>query len=303
MTIGTVASLAGLLNAMIGGTMLIIPVLAMKCGYWDWIVGCLVICLITGYTAQLLVRHLGKAKNIKYLLLNHFEQSRAVTVAYNVVICLSFLAAMLVYFQLFYEQVKGLLGEFDLQHEVLALFLIVWVLALRNCHLSEIILASGLVSVCVYIAFLVWMVSTAPAGSRKEQSFTGDSSAMMLALLNSYTVHDFMIQLITENPKRKDYPMIVLLLYIIGNCVFMFAAYSSVGLLNRPSSTHNPATVISFFFGNHEYTWELNVLEILYLVHILSSFPEYVVISKYLPPHAGSASSSWPTWSTTRRAQ
>lgn len=81
------------------------------------------------------------------------------------------------------------------------------------------------------------MVSTAPEGSRKEPSFTGDSSAMMLALLNSYTVHDFMIQLITENPKRKDYPMIVLLLYIIGNFVFMFTAYSSVGLLNRPTST------------------------------------------------------------------
>ena len=75
MTIGSVASLAGLLNAMIGGTMLIIPILAMKCGYWDWIIGCLAICLITGYTAQLMVRHLGKAKNIKYLLLNHFDHS------------------------------------------------------------------------------------------------------------------------------------------------------------------------------------------------------------------------------------
>ena len=58
---------------------------------------------------------------------------------------------------------------------------------------------------------------------------------MMLVLLNSYTVHDFMIQLITENPKRKDYPMIVLWLYIIGNLVFMFTAFSSIGLLNRIS--------------------------------------------------------------------
>ncbi len=110
MTIGTIPTVAGLVNAMIGGTMLVIPILAMNSGYLDWIIGCLVICCITFYTAYLLVHHLGKAKNIKYLILNHFGNDNTYTIIYNIVIWFSFATAMITYFQLFCVMIKGLFG-------------------------------------------------------------------------------------------------------------------------------------------------------------------------------------------------
>jgi hypothetical protein len=203
MTIGTCSTLAGLLNAMIGGTMLVIPVLALTVGYLDWLFGCIVICCITCYTAYLLVQHLGKAKNIKYLILNHFGGNNKCTIIYNIVIWFSFCSAMLIYFQLFCLQVTGLIGPHPFLHEILAGFLMLWVIALRNCDMNELVLASGLISIVAYMFFLVWTIGTSPEGEKSLPVYSGDSSALMLALLNSYTVHDFMIQLITANPNRK----------------------------------------------------------------------------------------------------
>lgn len=105
MTIGTPTTLVGLLNAMIGGSMLVIPVLGMEAGYLSWTINCILICIVTGYTAYLLVTHLGKAKNIKYLILAHFKQDHTYTSLYNIVIWFSFLSAMLIYFNLFCTQI------------------------------------------------------------------------------------------------------------------------------------------------------------------------------------------------------
>lgn len=65
MTIGTAATLVGLINATIGGVMTVIPILALDAGYIDWMIACFLIACVTCYTAYLLVKHLGKAKNIK----------------------------------------------------------------------------------------------------------------------------------------------------------------------------------------------------------------------------------------------
>lgn len=75
------------------------------------------------------------------------------------------------------------------------------------------------------------MIETAPSGPNVLPFYTGNSSALLLTLLNSYTVHDFMIQLITVNPQRKDYPKIIILLYLIGNLAFMFISFSAVGII------------------------------------------------------------------------
>ncbi len=98
--------------------------------------------------------------------------------------------------------------------------------------MSEIILASGLCTIGIYLGYLTWIIDTAPDGHRTVPAHTNNSASLMLTLLNSYTVHDFMIQMITVNPTRKDYPKIVLLLYFFGNLIFMFIAFSSFGKIS-----------------------------------------------------------------------
>jgi amino acid permease len=105
MTIGTVTTLVGLINATIGGSMLMLPVLSMKAGYLDWGFGCTILCLVCMYTAYLLVKHLGKAKNIKFLILGHFKGDHLYTTIYNIVIWFSFMSTQIIYFKLFCIQI------------------------------------------------------------------------------------------------------------------------------------------------------------------------------------------------------
>jgi threonine/homoserine/homoserine lactone efflux protein len=105
--------------------------------------------------------------------------------------------------------------------------LVVWVIGLRECDLSEIALASGVISIIGYVAYLVWMVDTAPSGPKRIPANTSMFDPLMLTLLNAYATHDFMIQVITFNPNRKDYPKIVVILFIVTTLVFMFACFSA----------------------------------------------------------------------------
>lgn len=105
----------------------------------------------------------------------------------------------------------------------------VWVIALRECDLSEVALASGITSIIGYIAYLIWMIDTAPPGPRHLSPTTDTATSLMLTLLNAYATHDFMIQVITFNPNRKAYTKIVITLFIVSTLVFMFACFSAQG--------------------------------------------------------------------------
>ena len=65
MALGFFMTLVGLINAMVGGTMTIIPVLTITSGYLPLILGCLATGIFTCYTILLLVSHLGKASSVR----------------------------------------------------------------------------------------------------------------------------------------------------------------------------------------------------------------------------------------------
>jgi amino acid permease len=65
----------GLLNGMIGGTILVLPILGLRAGYISILLICAVMGAISCYTAYLIILHLGKASNIKESILNHFDQN------------------------------------------------------------------------------------------------------------------------------------------------------------------------------------------------------------------------------------
>jgi hypothetical protein len=62
-------------------------------------------------------------------------------------------------------------------------------------------------------------------------------------------------------------------------------------LINRTTDTADPETIVDFFEGNENDGAGLSILEILYIVHILTAFPEFLIVSKYLTPDVGSVSS------------
>lgn len=95
----------GLINGTIGSVLLILPVVAITAGLFTSIWVCLVIGFVTYYTADLIVIHLGRGKNIQESILAHFDYNRKYLKAYSFVIWLSLIPFIVGYFRLICLQV------------------------------------------------------------------------------------------------------------------------------------------------------------------------------------------------------
>lgn len=100
--------MTGLLNGMLGQSILIIPLVGLEAGIIPIVFLPILFSLITGYTAGLIVAHVGKAEHITQAILDHFKQDNKYGVIYNIVISSSFWSYTSVLFKLFIFQVQGL---------------------------------------------------------------------------------------------------------------------------------------------------------------------------------------------------
>ena len=63
----------GLWNGMVGATSLLLPLLGLSAGWMTTVLVCTVIGVICERTAQFIILHLGKGKNISDSILSHFQ--------------------------------------------------------------------------------------------------------------------------------------------------------------------------------------------------------------------------------------
>ncbi len=114
---------------MIGGTILVLPLLGIVVGYMSVILITTVLTMVSGYTAYLIVKHLGNAHNISDAIMDHFDGNYKYAVAYNAFISVTFWSAIFGYFHLLILQIQGL---FDIHSWVLPLgvFMLVFFLTL-----------------------------------------------------------------------------------------------------------------------------------------------------------------------------
>jgi len=127
----------GLANGMIGGTILILPILGLS-GYLSSSLMCLFIGAISCYTAYLIILHLGKSPNIKECVLTHFNQDYRFMVVYSFCMWFSFVPYFIIYFRLICLQLEGIIGYYP---EVIGLavtiFLIAEVILVQKFHIGE----------------------------------------------------------------------------------------------------------------------------------------------------------------------
>ena len=99
-----------LANGMIGGTILVLPIIGLETG-WAFILPVSVgMGVLSCYTAYLVVLHLGQAKDIKKCILAHVNQNPFFVNAYSILICLSCLTYVIIYFRLICLQLMGMFG-------------------------------------------------------------------------------------------------------------------------------------------------------------------------------------------------
>ena len=81
-----------------------------------------------------------------------------------------------------------------------------------------------------------------------------------------------------KNPLKPKHTLLTLIAYLIGGGIYIYISFmGSFGIMNRTPTNQSPQTIEDFFkVGNIE----LRIIESIYLVHLYSCLPEFVLISK-----------------------
>ena len=97
-------AVVAMINGMIGGLILVLPILAVQGGT---LLSFLVI-LITGffsfYSCYLCVIHLGNHEDLDKALVYHFGGSKFIKISYDVLVSVNLLLLLLLYFELIVQQ-------------------------------------------------------------------------------------------------------------------------------------------------------------------------------------------------------
>jgi hypothetical protein len=161
-TKGEILAFLGLLNGMIGGTILVLPILGLDTGYL--LIPCvsLIYGSISYYTCYLIVIHLGEAQNIREVVLEHFNNNNTVLIIYNFIIGFSIAGVLINYFQLIIKQVEGFIPPSHWIGLVVLFVLLGLTVIMRYYSFGEKLLAIGIISVVIYVSFLTWAQISVP---------------------------------------------------------------------------------------------------------------------------------------------
>ena len=86
---GEFIAIVGLINGMVGGSALVLPLLGLEAGYIAIPFISVFFGVVSAYSCLLTVEHLGECKNIRDSILEHFYGLHTVTVFYNFVMGMS----------------------------------------------------------------------------------------------------------------------------------------------------------------------------------------------------------------------
>jgi amino acid permease len=98
MTLSSPLTVVALMNGMIGGVILVLPVSSHQAGYIFTIIAIIVSGAFSFYSCYLSIKHLGDQKDMNFAMLVHFGNYKIAKIVYDIVVWLGlFLGSMFYY--------------------------------------------------------------------------------------------------------------------------------------------------------------------------------------------------------------
>jgi amino acid permease len=91
-------TVVGMVNGMIGGLILILPVMALNAGYILTFIVLLVTGLFSFYSCYLCVIHMGDQPDLDYAILRHFNGNRGIKIFYDLCVWSNLILIDMLYF-------------------------------------------------------------------------------------------------------------------------------------------------------------------------------------------------------------
>ena len=99
----------GLVNGMIGGLILLLPVYALDAGYVTTFIVILFTGIFSYYSCYLCVLHMGDQPDLDYAIYRHFNGNRPLKIFYDLIVWLNLTLIDMLYFSLIIVQWIGLI--------------------------------------------------------------------------------------------------------------------------------------------------------------------------------------------------
>ena len=106
---GLVTTILALLNAQFGGSIMVLPLLALEVGWLPLLLLVLLTVVANWYSCHLILQHLGQENDAGAVINNHFKNSPLIILLYHLSSAGGLLTACMVYFKLIVIQVEQLI--------------------------------------------------------------------------------------------------------------------------------------------------------------------------------------------------
>jgi hypothetical protein len=237
-----VTTVLALLNAQFGGSIMVLPLLALRVGWLPMLLIVLATVVANWYSCHLVLLHLGDEQDVGKVVSNHFS-SRLPIRAYNLAAALGLLTACMVYFKLVVIQVEGLLlGGEHTPANALANggLLLVWLVATKCWDIDTHISGYGFFSIVSFFLFLLWATLASPPGSSELPLWGTDLTSFTAIMNNALTIQFIFVPILKSYPFRERYSCIMLATFLITMVFYYYI--NAVGALSTSSPTQASAT-------------------------------------------------------------
>ena len=201
--LGVATTVVALVNGMIGGSILVLPLVALEAG---WISSIFII-FVTGffsyYSCYLSMAHLGDQEDLDSALLRHFNGSKCLKTFYDFCVWAGVTLLLNLYFDLIVIQWEGLAPpyHFTVVNPVInALVLVGWCLCLKFFDFGAHVMGYGVVSIVAYLLFLVWVVADAPSGDNHVPALGGGLAGFAAMMGNAFAIQGFFLPVMKSCP-------------------------------------------------------------------------------------------------------
>ncbi len=234
-------TVVGLVNGMIGGIILVLPILALETGTLLIVLISITSGFFSYFSCLLCLRHLKNYSDLDEAIYYHFGQQRKYKVFYDAIIMISMSAILILYFDLICEQWQGITEPSHLIAILNAVVLFPIVYIMKKMDFGVSLLAYGILSIvgtCFillgYVCFLIWMLFTTEPGPKQVPAADPLFVDYAAALAQGFAIQTFFIPILHKRGARHLYKKILGVTYVVGILIYTFISYSGAySIVNR----------------------------------------------------------------------
>lgn len=182
-----------MVNGMIGGLILELPILADQGGTLLSFIIILVTGFFSFYSCYLCILHLGEHDDLDSALVHHFGGKKCVKIFYDFLVSINLIFLLLLYYQLIVQQWIQLVGNNIAIPICNGVVLVGLVVLLNYLHLGPELLGYGIISIIGYCIFLIWMLASAPSGNNTIPLFGSGAVNLAASMGQAFAIQTFFI--------------------------------------------------------------------------------------------------------------